>query len=159
MQLYELAQSYQELYQKAAEEETDSALLSSTLAAIDDAFDDKAEKTAYVVKNLEADAKALGDEIKRLQGRKKRAERNAQSLKDYLFDHMSALDKRRIKTPYMDISIRNNPKSVKVDESHLPADYFVETRRADKAKIKAALQAGEAVPGAELIQKQSLQIR
>jgi len=67
--LFELKDSYQQVYDLIAEQE-DEQVLKDTLASINDVIEDKADGYVAVIKSLEADNNAIDEEIKRLRQRK-----------------------------------------------------------------------------------------
>lgn len=68
--LFELKDSYQQVYDLIAEQE-DEQVLKDTLSSINDAIEDKADGYVAVIKSLEADNNAIDEEIKRLRQRTK----------------------------------------------------------------------------------------
>ena len=67
--LFELKDSYQQVYDLIAEQE-DEQILKDTLSSINDAIEDKADGYVAVIKSLEANNNAIDEEIKRLRQRK-----------------------------------------------------------------------------------------
>ena len=59
--LFELKDSYQQVYDLIAEQE-DEQILKDTLASINDAIEDKADGYVAVIKSLEADNNAIDEE-------------------------------------------------------------------------------------------------
>ena len=82
MKLYELTSNYQQVLEIA--EQLDAETLTDTLDSIEDAIETKVENTAFVIKSLEANAKIIDDEIKRLQAMKQTQQNNVRSLKEYI---------------------------------------------------------------------------
>jgi hypothetical protein len=70
------------------------------------------------------------------------------------------LDKRKIKTVLFSFAIQKNPPSVQADENLIPADYWIpQAPKLDRRALMEDLKAGASVPGAHLIQTESLRIR
>jgi thioesterase domain-containing protein len=98
-----------------------------------------------------------------LKARQARYIRRAASVSASALAMMQETGERRFELPDLSASIRRNPESVKpTDEDLIPPGYWVitTTRAIDKNGIRRAIKAGEAVPGAELVEgAESLQIR
>ena len=120
---------------------------------------EKLEGMALKLKNLAAEAEMIKAEEKNLADRRKAVERNRDSLKAYL---MRSLDGETLKTAKVAISYRTS-KSVEIDEDKFFefADfrYLRQTTEINKEAIKAALAAGEEVPGAALVEKQNMVLK
>jgi predicted extracellular nuclease len=157
--LYELTGHYRQILELA--EEMDAELFTDTLQSITDAIEDKAENMAYVIKSIEADVKALKEEESRLKDRRTALENRVASMKQYLFDQLSAACIEKVKRPKITVSIVNNPASVEVaDELVIPEDYLVpQPPKVDRKAILERLKAGEEVPGCSLKQGKGLRIR
>ena len=115
----------------------------------------KIENVACWVKNLSAEADAIREEENRLVKRRKAAETKAANLKSWLLAAMTREDGTtdKLKTGRVMVSVKKNPPSTVVDdEALLPWAYKTvkEIVAQDKAAIKAAILAGEEVPGAHL---------
>jgi len=157
MNLYQLTENYLTVLEMA--ENGDD--LTDTLEALTDAIEDKAENTAKVIKQLEANADMLANEIKRLSERKTAIENNAKQLKVYLQEQLEKCGKSKIKGEIFTVAIQNNPQSVEVlDESKIPAAYFIpQAPKLDRKELLAHLKAGEEIAGVAIKQTQSLRIR
>lgn len=155
MKLYEITEAYNNLEEIDEAEEREKYL-----NLIEDGFEEKAENIVKFIKNLEADAKALKDEEKRLAEKRKAKENSIKWLKFYLQNNMKMLDKKKIKAGLFNVNLQKNPPSVNViDENMIDDEYFVIERKLDKKKLKADLKDGKEIMGAELQQGESLRIR
>jgi len=161
MKLYELTGQFAQLEQMAdsVESEADALAFSTLWGEISDLFEVKAERTACVIRNLEAEAEAIRAEEKRLAARRRALEGSVDRLKSYLKMNMETSGLDKIKSSLFTISIQNNPPSLKVDESLLPDDFWIVERKPDTAKVKDALKSGATIDGAWLEQGRSLRIR
>ena len=159
MKLYELAQNYAQLMEMAEEMESDA--LVDTLEALQDAIEDKAENIAKLIKNLEADAKIIKEEEKRLAERRQSIEKKIDRLKQYLQEQLEVAGLQRVKRPTITVAIQNNPPSVKVvDEKLIPSEFMIpQPAQIDKKAILERLKNGETVPGCELKQTKGVRIR
>jgi len=67
---------------------------------------------------------------------------------------------KKISSPYCDITLCKNPPSVEIfDEKEIPKTYEKIEIKLDTARIRAALMGGEIVPGAMLVNKNSIRIK
>lgn len=156
--LYELTQNYNQLLDLA--DSLDEETFRDTLSAIEEAIEDKAENTAKMIRCLEADAKAIREEEKRLAERRQAIENRINSAKEYLFNQLEAAGLDKVKRPTVTIAIQNNPYSVEIaDESLIPTDYMIPQYKVDKKAILTALKDGAEIAGCALIQKRGLRIR
>lgn len=105
--IYELTNQYKALEEmlmlSPCEEE-----LQAALAQIEDSIEVKAENYAKVMMNLDADAKAIGEEANRLQARKKAIENNIKRMKEALKMAMQATGKTNFKTELFSFNIQKN---------------------------------------------------
>jgi len=158
MNLYELSSAYQEI-QTLIEDGKEG--LEDTLESLNDAIEDKAVGYAKVMKNLEAQAKAIKDEEKRLAERRKSLENNIKRLKENLQEAMIFNNKKKIKTDLFSFNIQNNPPSLKVtDDLAIPKGYWIEQEpKLNKREILEDMRQGAIVDGVEITQGESLRIR
>jgi DNA repair exonuclease SbcCD ATPase subunit len=158
MNLYELSSAYQQI-QSMIEDGQDG--LSDTLESLNDAIEDKAVGYAKVMKNLEAQAKAIKDEEDRLADRRRSLESNVKRLKESLEQAMIDVNMKKIKTELFSFNIQKNPPSVDVlNESAIPNNYFIpQDPKLDKKAILADLKNGVEIPGATMKQSEGLRIR
>ena len=118
---------------------------------------EKIRNIACYIKNLRSDAAAYDEEAKTFAARKKAAQGKADSLTAYL---SSMLNGEKVKDKEYSISWRKSESVNITDDSLLPDTYLVpQSPKVDKVGIKAALKAGTAVTGAELAEKNNIQIK
>ena len=117
----------------------------------------KVENVALWYKNLLSDAEQYAAEEAAFKEKKRRAQAQAERLKQYLLD---ALGGEKYKSARVSISYRNTPRVVVDDVLNLPPRFV---RFADpepnKTEIAAAIKAGEDVYGARLETNQSIIIK
>ncbi|HEL2164891.1 TPA: siphovirus Gp157 family protein [Streptococcus suis] len=156
--LYELTGIFKQI---AEMEGIDEETKLDTLESIDwtEQFEEKVENTVKVIKNKEADADQLKEEIDRLTKRKKSIENDITWLKTGLQGAFEITGHEKVKTLLFTVSLANNQPSVVVDEDLLPKKYFIQTLKPDKTAIKELLKAGKKVKGAVLQESRSLRIR
>ena len=117
----------------------------------------KGEGYVYVIKQLKSQADLLKAEAKRLQEIAKQYENSADKLADRLLQ--SVIAHGQIKTAFVTISTRKS-KSVSItDESLLKAEYLRIKTEPNKTAIKEALEAGQEVQGALIVENYSLNIK
>lgn len=162
--LYELTGNYVTLMDMLDDPEVDPITLMDTLDAVEGELDEKAENYGRIIRNLEAEATALKEEVDRLSRRKKTIDNNIDSLKKRLQMAMELTNRPKIDTPLFKFYIQKNAPSVVVDLDDLqdmPMEYLTyHEPTVNKAAIKDALKAGLDLTGiAHLEQSQSLRIR
>lgn len=143
------------------DEETGEILFSSD--GIDELVatrEEKLEACAVVVKTLEAKSAALKDESRKLQERAKSAENQAKRLKNYILDSMHFFGDRKVETTMAVLSLRRT-KRVEVDDDKLADVWFQVkmTKTPDKTAIRKAIESGETIEGAEIVESDSLQVK
>ncbi len=160
--LYEIAREYLEAFDHLeVDEETGEILNFEAVDTLAGTFEEKAESVACYIKNLDAFAGDLKAEEANLAERRKSAEKRVENLKKYLTSCLDAVGRDKVETAKVRVSFR---KSVAVsidDERALPADFIVETvsTKPDKTAIKKAIQAGQEITGASLVENRNIQIK
>ena len=158
MKLYELSNSYIQLLEIA--EDLDATTLEDTLSSINEAFEDKVENTAKVIRQLEAQAEAIRFEARRLDNRARAMEKNAKRLKEYLQEELERTGKTKVKGNLFTIGVQNNPPSVRLVEDFNDGRYLIELApKIDKRAILDDLKQGKEIQGAKIVQEKSLRIR
>ena len=103
----------------------------------------------------------VDEEIKRLQALKKSISNQINSRKEYIVRNMEMMGITKIETELGNLSLRKS-KSVNIyDESLIDKKFIeVETKeKISKTEIKKAIEAGENVQGANIVEKNSLNIK
>jgi hypothetical protein len=117
----------------------------------------KGEGYVYVIKQLKSQSELLKAEAKRLLEIAKQYENSADKLADRLLE--SVITHGQIKTAFVTISSRKS-KSVSItDESLLGAEFLRIKTEPNKTAIKEALESGQEVQGALIVENYSLNIR
>jgi hypothetical protein len=119
--------------------------------------EEKLENVALWIKDLKAEVEALKAEKQAFADRQKAAENKAESLKKWLSD---ALAGEKFKTTKVAVSFRKT-KSVQVDNVFDLDDSFVKYAEPtpDKTAIKKAIEAGQEVKGATLVESVSISVK
>lgn len=166
MNLYQLAKEYTDLFDAllaTADEETGEVDVDicAALERVQGTFEEKAISTATVYRMLGNESEKIRREIERLTALKKHVDREQTRVKDYLAQACEMTGTERLSGVYASISFRKSEQTIIEDESLLPMEYMIEkvTYTPDKAKIKAAIKAGQEVQGARVQVKQNIQIK
>jgi hypothetical protein len=100
----------------------------------------------------QAHADGLADYIGDLETRKARLDRAAAGIKALMLDLMTHAGTGRVVLPEATISITKARQKLDVhNKADLPQGYFTMEPVPDNAAIRAALDAGEDIPGARLV--------
>jgi hypothetical protein len=165
MHLYELSAIYAHLQSELEDGEPDAIDRAiAKIDAIEGAFNDKAVQVAFVLKNMQAMADAIGEEAERMTARKKAADAKIASIKEYLRTNMVRASVSKIECPHFKIALRDNPPKVNVvDEKAIPIEYMVQAPvpppAPDKKKIIEDWKQGVVVEGVEITQGSRIEIR
>lgn len=162
MKLYEIKGALRAALDRIeVDEETGEIINAADLDAVEAEAREKLESTALYVRELNAEADALKDEIERLTDRRRSLEKRSTFLKGLMLQGIDALGATKLKTPMVTISVRTS-KAVELDADALgkiPESFVRVKREADKTAIKAAIEGGFEVPGAHLVENRSLTMR
>lgn len=163
--LYTLTGNYLALMDTLADGDFDAQTIADTIEAsgIVDDIAAKATGLEMVARSMEAHGPAIKAEIDRLSALMQRRQKAATALRAYLLSNMQAAQITKLESPLFSIKVQNNPPAVDIFEpALLPAKFMKQAEppppAADKTAIKAALKAGEDVPGARLTTGQRLAI-
>ena len=155
--LFELNKAIED-FDLIVDEETGEVLNIDELDALNLAKDEKIENVCLWIKSLEAEADAIKTEEKNLEARRKSKENKVKSLKGYV---AYALGGKKFETPKVAVSYRKS-ESVKIDDDYAIPDKWCELsvlKKPNKKLIKEALKKGEHIAGAELVEKQNINIK
>lgn len=159
--MYELTADYLAVLAMATDGETPPDAIADTLEAIGGEIEIKAENSAVIMQELNAEAAKLDAEIKRLTARKNALETNAGAIKQRVYNAMKSTKKEKFKTTLFSFSIKKNPPKLVIDdETKIPKKYFIpQPAKIDNAAIKAELTAGKKCKYAHIEQGESLTIK
>ena len=135
--------------------------LEQALAINEEQFVAKAEDYGHAILNLKGMAAAAKAEKERLAGLQKFYENTQKRLTDALSTAMQVFGQDKVENATMRLSLRHTTSTEVDDLDQLPAEFKTTKVEvvADKTAIKKAIQSGEAVPGAHLVENVSLQIK
>lgn len=127
--------------------------------------DRKVENIACWIKDLKAESDAIANEIRELQHRKKVAENKAETLKRYLSAFVPG---QKWHSARYSISWRKS-KSVEITDEYQLTVWAQGSGNDDllrfkdpeinKMAVKAAIEAGQTIPFAEIVEKENIQIK
>lgn len=129
MKLYDYTNSYQNVLSLMDEEEGITYEdLKDTLDAIADSAEEKIANTGKVLQKLNDDLEVIKKRKSNLDGLRKRKEKDIKNLKEYLLYNMQQLNKKKVQTPTITVSLRNSQKMNITNSEKLPKDFIkVET--------------------------------
>ena len=153
MRLYEI----DEAILSCIDTETGEILDADKLNALQIEREEKLENVALWIKNLTSDAEALKAEKQAFAERQKAAENKAESLKKWLTE---ALAGEKFKTTRVAVSFRKT-KSVQVADIFALDNSFLKYAEPtpDNTAIKKAIEAGQEVAGATLVENVSISVK
>lgn len=172
MRLFEIATEFKslrdlvetdcEFNEETGEVINNDDILSELFNGLQLKLSDKLDNSAYVIKELEANADALKIEAKRLSDRASHLSKNAEQLKKLMSLALSESGDDKLKTDKFTFSFRKS-ETVEIDVLITPEDFdrkFIRIKREfDKTKIKTALKNGEVIEGASLKENSNFQIK
>lgn len=136
--------------------------LQSQLDDIEPEWCAKVEACIHMIEQLKSDAEAFKAQADRFARQAKACANNAERLRGYVLSEHQRAQRQSTETAFHVVAVRTGPISVNidgVDVEALPDDLCSVTRKADKKAIRARLEAGQSIEGAELIRRPHLSIR
>lgn len=168
MNLYEINQKLIDTIESQCDLETGEVLegsdLSNAINEIEMEINEKIENIGLFCKTLEAEAKALDVEIKKLQARKKSKENKLDNLSNYLKGFLLLHKIPKFETPRVVLKFRKSTTVEVLDQRKVPKEFIRTTTKVDTSVDKTAVKAylkehkGETVDGVELVENQNLNI-
>ena len=140
--------------------EIDWTAYEQRLAGVEADWNAKACAVAKYIAGLEADEAAKKEAAKRMNERAMQDAAHAKRLRDYLLRECERTGKKPADAE-IQVAMRKSSAVEIRDDSALPPDFWRETvkRDPDKTLIKQAIKDGHEVPGAQLVERVSLQIK
>lgn len=158
--LYEINEQYLLLKSMLESGEIDEQIYQDTVVALDYDLEQKAENYCKILADWKGEIEKINAEIARLDGLKKRLENGSARLKTNLSETMKSQGKDKLKAGTFSVFFRKTPPSVNItNEAIIPKKYKVVSVTVSKTLISDALKSGIKVRGAELVQKETLQIK
>jgi hypothetical protein len=162
LRLYDLSLEVEQLHTMLVEADPEvEQAIKDTLAGAADALAGKLEACAAVVRALELEAAAVEDEAKRLKSRAEARSNAAAKLKAAMLEAMQRCALDKVKGQRFTVSQARNPGALVVDDGvTIDASFYIpQPPKLDKAALKAAIAAGQTIPGARIEHGVSLRIR
>lgn len=152
MKLYELASQYAYLNQMIEDGEISPESLEEVLRSMEGDIEIKVENIVKLIKNAQAEAKAIKEEEDRLATRRRQLEAKEQRLKQYAQDQLTIAKLEKVQAGIFKVRLQKNPTSVDVfDETKIPTQYREsQPDKILKKEVLEALKAGESVEGAKI---------
>lgn len=149
--LYEIANNIRNVLELGESGEIPDEAIADTLEALSMEFNDKLDAVLAYRQGLMHDASAYDAEIERLTARKKALSSKAEKMKEYAINMMQAVHKVK-HTGLFSVTIGKPSKVVGIEDlSLIPADFTVTKIEPNKTAIKQAIENGQAIPGAIII--------
>lgn len=157
--LYELKGLYQEIYNMFLDEEIDEETLTATLESLEGEFEDVMEWQTKLLRNLYADAESYKSEKMRFAKKQSQAENAIDRIKTRMSEMMELAGQKKVKTSTANLTLRKT-KSVEItDLEKIPVAYIKTTYTPMKTDIKKAIENGEVIEGAEIVEKEGVMVR
>ena len=144
--------------------ETGEVLSYEMLDALQMEREKKIESIACQIKNLNADAEAIKTEMEALMMRRKRAERKAEWLRDYLAANLNG---EKFKSARCEIKYTKSAPLEIEDEAAFrswaltnhPDFLTIQEPKINKNEVKRCLNDGEEIPGAVIVERLNINIK
>lgn len=169
MKLYEIAADYQNLLDAIESGEIPEEALADTLESVTALLEDKADNVACVIKNMQAEVKAIKEEEERLAARRKTKEKRVEYLTKYLSDILLKAGYDKVETVRNKITFRKNPPSCVIENEKAFIEWALVAGKleflnpkdptVDKNAVKKALTEGAEIEGARLESSISMTIK
>lgn len=164
LSLYNIAHEYRLMVANLMDSSDDAQTIADTIEAESYSLENKATSIAYAIKNLNATVAALKHVAQETNNRIKSLENREQSLKNYVIECLEIAGIEKVTCEHFEIKLRKNPTSIDVFDPDLLPESFMRqpelpAKVIDKGLIKTAIAAGEAVPGARIVQSKRIEIK
>lgn len=153
MKLYEINQEILD----CIDMETGEIIAPEKLEALKMDKRDKLRNIAFVALNAAADAKAYEEQEKKFAARKRSAKATVEWAKATLARELAG---QKMKEPEFAISYRKSEAVEVADEAAVPDEFRIpQPDKIDRAALKAALKNGAVIAGAQIVERQNIQIK
>lgn len=154
--LFQLSEEYKSLLELAesTEPEDEQAFL-DTLDGMTGIIQNKMDGYASVITQIKGRANVIDNEIKRLQAMKQTLENHEKRMKEVLYIVMTEkLNERKIQTDFHTFTVcKNGGKQAVNLFAEVPDNFQRVIYEPDTDKIRAALESGEDLPFAKLLER------
>lgn len=155
--LYEMSLATQMLFEMLMNDEIDEQTFNDTVEGM--GAIEKAKGYCQMISVLDAEAEMFKNEIDRLTKKKKTIENKVAWLKEQLLNFYYANGAKKFDAGTFTVSVRKSSIVCISDESKIPSEYCIIKVSPDKTAIKKAINSGIAVNGANIQERESLQIK
>lgn len=161
MNLYQINELIERAFESAVDPETGEIFDLVAYVELDKLEmmkEEKIENLLLWIKNLNAEAIAIKAEEKVLEGRRKCAERKAESLKEYV---EKVLDGEKFATPKTSVSWRKSEVAEYTGDVRKLPECCIRYKEPEvsKSELKKLLKGGATIPGARLVTKNNMSIK
>ena len=155
--LYQLKEEYAQLLTLAEDPDTDVDALMDTLEGLTGEIEDKAEGYVCVIKELESEVDKFKAESDRLATYCLTLSNRIRAMKLNLLNTMDVIGVGKIQTEHFRVSVAKNggkqPMYVDPNVEVIPEEYIIMRPEPDKEKIREALDAGQELEFAKLLER------
>ena len=118
---------------------------------------EKLRNIAFVALNAAADAKAYEEQEKKFAARKRSAKATVEWAKETLARELGG---KKMKEAEFSVSFRKSEVVEVADEAAVPGEFRIpQPDKIDRAALKAALKNGAVIAGAQIVERQNIQIK
>ena len=118
---------------------------------------EKLRNIAFVALNAAADVKAYEEQEKKFAARKRSAKATVEWARETLARELGG---QKMKEPEFSISYRKSEAVEVADEAAVPDEFRIpQPDKIDRAALKAALKNGAVIAGAQIVERQNIQIK
>ena len=162
--LYEIVAEYRDAADRLNDMDLPPEVVADTLESLAGDLEAKAENIAFIIRDLQADAEKIRVDAVRQAVRAKSLTNRAEWLQKWLLDTLVCAEVTKIKGIHFDLSIRDNPPAVVIDdEEKIPYSFYiypdVPPRYLDKKLLAVELKLGNTEIGAHLERGKRLEIK
>ncbi|MCU5522729.1 siphovirus Gp157 family protein [Bacillus sp. TK-2] len=160
MNLYNLTGQFLNI-QNMITDGVDPEVIQDTLEAVEEAIEQKALNTAYIIKFIEGNVETIKIEEKRLAARRRALENNAKNLRSFLEQSLKAAEMDEVKNETLTLKFRNNAPSLDITEgAQIPQMYYKTAEPSlDRKQLLDAVKKGIQIEGVTTKRTKTLQIK
>lgn len=159
MKVFDIAEEFRLIEDMALDPETDEEALREAYQTAMDDLSGKADNIAFVLKELDSQAKTA-KEMKKVFDDKAKAYENAKArILSLMFMLMRESGNDKVEGTNFKFWIQKNPKRLVIDEENVSEEYTRMMPLIDKDKIKESLDSGEDLSFAHYEQSEGVRFR
>ncbi|ATI60407.1 siphovirus Gp157 family protein [Bacillus cereus] len=160
MNLYNLTGQFLNI-QNMITDGVDPEVIQDTLEAVEEAIEQKALNTAYIIKSIEGNVETIKIEEKRLAARRRTLENNAKNLYSFLEQSLKAAEMDEVKNETLTLKFRTNAPSLDIAEgAQIPQMYYKSVEPSlDRKQLLDAVKKGIQIEGVTTKRTKTLQIK